>query len=113
MSLVVLQQLFAQDVGDLIRYIYERKYKCTLGEVYRTEDQALLYAKEGIGIKDSLHCKRLAIDICLFSPDGKYLDKTESYTEFGLFWESLNPLNRWGGHFKNADGNHFQTSDPR
>lgn len=106
---------FAQDVGRLIKFIQVEMldHTFTLGEVYRTPEQAEIYFKEGKGIKDSLHCKKLAIDIQLFYK-GEYLTKSEDYARLGCFWESLDAHNRWGGIFgKNGiggkpDGNHFE-----
>jgi len=57
-----------------------------------------------VGEKNSLHKKCLAIDLELFKGP-KYLQKTEDHRELGEFWESLDPENSWGGHFK--DGNHY------
>ncbi len=53
---------------------------------------------------NSYHGKRLAIDINLFK-DGKYLDKTEDHEFLGEYWQSLDPLCSWGGHWD--DGNHY------
>jgi len=55
---------------------------------------------------DSNHYQRLAIDINLFTKEGAYLTTTEVHRPFGEFWESLHPLCRWGGRFK--DGNHYE-----
>ena len=108
MSLVAAQDTFAQNVAKLLIFIHEKKYRVTLGEAFRTLEQAQIYAKEGKGITDSLHCKRLAIDLNLFNPSGVYLTDSKEYQLFGIYWEQLDPLNRWGGHFKRADGNHFE-----
>jgi hypothetical protein len=106
------QQIFSLNIAKLITYIYEQGYTCTLGECFRTPEQALIYAKSGKGIKDSLHCKRLALDINLFSPEGVYLPNTSDYEPLGVYWESLNPANRWGGLFKpRSDGNHIEMQD--
>lgn len=105
------QQIFSHNVGLLINYICFMGYAISIGEVYRTKEQAEIYAKQGKGIIDSLHCKKLAIDISLFK-DGKYLDKSESYEFAGKYWEKLDPLNRWGGRWeKRTDGNHFEMQD--
>lgn len=104
------QTIFAEDVGRLIDFIYQEGYKCTLGEAFRSKEQAEIYVKEGKGILDSQHCKRLAIDIDLFK-DGKYLTETHDYERFGCFWENLDARNRWGGRFKRGDGNHFERRD--
>lgn len=106
MSLSDKQKVFTKNVAKLIEYIFFKNYSCTFGEAFRSKEQAEIYAKQGKGIKDSLHCQRLAIDLNLFSPEGKYLTQTKDYEQFGIFWESLHPENRWGGRFK--DGNHFE-----
>jgi hypothetical protein len=107
MTLGELQRAFTKLVGLLILYAYEHDFELTFGEAYRTPEQAALNAKKGIGIKNSLHCERLAIDLNLFK-DGNFLIKTEDYRELGKFWESLATAEvktMWGGRFK--DGNHF------
>lgn len=106
MKLSEKQVVFAKNVAALISYIFEQKYSCTLGEAYRTVEQAEIYAKQGKGIKNSQHCKRLAIDINLFSPQGQYLTATQDYKPFGQYWVTLDKENRWGGTFN--DGNHFE-----
>lgn len=111
MSLWQDQALFTEHVAMLIDYIFHNKYFCTFGEAFRTEEQAAWYAKQGKGIKNSLHCKRLAIDLNLISPDGKYLIDSKDYEKFGKFWESLDPHNRWGGRFTRPDGNHFERQE--
>lgn len=112
MKLTDRQELFARNVSALIIYIFGQGFKCTLGEAYRTEEQAKIYAKQGKGIIDSLHCKRLAIDLNIFSPSGTYLIDSELYKPFGIFWENLHPDNVWGGRWaKRPDGNHFQMNE--
>jgi hypothetical protein len=113
MKLSQKQQLFAHDVACLITQIFKQGYGCTLGECWRTKEQAEIYAKNGKGILSSLHCKRLAIDLNLFK-DGVYLTDSKEYLKFGSFWESIDANNRWGGFFvkkyggKIVDGNHFE-----
>ena len=103
------QFIFAKNVGKLIDYIFQEGYFCTLGEVYRTPEQAEIYAKQGKGIKNSLHCKKLAIDINLFSPEKQYLTDLQDYEKLGFYWETLHKNNRWGGRFH--DANHFEFRD--
>lgn len=105
MSLLKNQQMFAFNVSRLLAFIYSKGLRCTLGEVWRTPEQAELNAKRGIGIKNSLHCSRLAIDINLFSDHNEYLIDSEDYRVIGQYWESLHRLNKWGGL---KDGNHFE-----
>lgn len=101
------QEAFARNVAKLINFINANGYQCTIGETFRTKEQAALDAKLGIGIKDSNHMYRLAIDLNIFKA-GKYLNKTEEYKFAGVFWESLNRANEWGGRWKRADANHFE-----
>lgn len=105
MSLSKQQQIFVRKVAELILFATSRGYELTFGDAYRSQEQANKNAAMGIGISNSLHCKRLAIDFNLFK-DGVYLSKTEDYTELGLFWESIGGV--WGGRFKRGDGNHFE-----
>lgn len=107
------QQTFAHNVGLLINYIFNMGFHCTLGEAFRTPEQAEIYARTGKGIKNSLHCKRLAIDLNVFDQVGNYLDKSEDLEPFGRYWEKLNSENKWGGNFMSApkDGNHFEMRD--
>jgi len=111
MTLSDKQKEFAHHASLLISYIFSQGYMCTLGESYRTPEQAMIYAKNGKGILNSLHCKRLAIDLNLFSPEGQYLTESALYEKFGTWWETLHPENRWGGRFPKPDGNHFERKD--
>lgn len=96
------QSRFASMVALLINKAFEMGYEVTLGEAYRSEWEAARLAKEGLGIKRSLHCDRLAVDLNLFK-DGVYLATTEAHRPLGLWWESIGGA--WGGRFN--DGNHY------
>lgn len=98
------QSRFVRLVARLIEHAYSIGYELTFGEAYRTPEQAALNAKSGSGIRASLHCERLAIDLLLFR-DGVYLKGSEDYRPLGEFWETLAPDCAWGGRF--GDGNHF------
>lgn len=98
------QSLFVKLVAQLIQKATEMGYELTFGEAYRTPEQAILNAKAGKGIKNSVHCDRLAIDLNLFK-DGRFLGSTEDHRKLGEWWEKLNPDCRWGGRFE--DGNHY------
>ena len=112
MKLWEQQAQFAQDIATLIKYIGEQGYHCTFSDAYRDPIMAAIYAKEHKGIKDSLHCKRLAVDLNIFDPKGNFITlDTPMYEQFGLFWEKLDSYNRWGGHFARRDYNHFERKD--
>ena len=104
MTLGEKQQLFTLLLGKLIGHAYAQGYALTVGDAYRDPKQAAANAAQGVGIANSLHCIRLAIDLNLFE-GGQYMTDTEAYRPLGEYWESLHPLCRWGGRFK--DGNHF------
>lgn len=113
MTLAEKQQKFSLLVARLILWTYGHDYKVTLGEAYRTPEQAAWNARHGSGIKNSLHTEKLAIDLNLFIKNKitgvyEYKDDTESYKLLGDYWKTLDPDCCWGGDFKGRkDGNHF------
>ena len=115
MTLGEKQRIFTRLVGILIEWAYRNGYEITLGEAYRTPEQAALNAKKGTGIANSLHTQRLAIDLNLFK-NGVYLTDSEDYKQLGVIWKSMSESGFkccWGGGFRDAkgnpkpDGNHF------
>lgn len=107
MTLLQKQQKFSRLVAQLIQKANELGYEVTLAEAYRPEFTAQKYKELGIGIENSLHTVRLAIDVCLFK-NGKYLSRSEDYKELGEWWESQSTQDytlHAGYHWK--DGNHF------
>lgn len=107
MTLRQKQSEFVKLVALLIKETTKRGYELTFGEAYRSKEEALRLSKLGLGIKNSLHTQRLAIDFNLFK-NGVYLTKTEDYKELGEWWEKQSSTEFeciWGGRFK--DGNHF------
>lgn len=108
MTLRQKQSLFVFLVARLIIFANENGYEFTFGEAYRTPEQAELNAKKGIGIKDSLHTQKLAIDLNLFK-NGQYLSSTEAHRLMGEWWERQHSLCRWGGRWN--DGNHYEITD--
>jgi hypothetical protein len=107
MTLRQKQSKFAFLVALLIMKADQLGYEITLGEAWRSPEEAKRLARLGKGIINSLHCDRLAIDINLFRK-GKYLTSTESHRMLGEWWESLSTHEytcHWGGHF--GDGNHY------
>lgn len=108
MKLIDKQFIFASLVPLLISKAIELGYTVTLGECYRSAEEALRLSKLGKGIVGSLHTLKLAIDLNLFR-DGVYLSTNEAHRELGKYWESLSNgkeyVTYWGGHF--GDGNHY------
>lgn len=109
MNLLLKQMTFARLLPRLLDYAYEHGYSVTLGELWRPEWVAKANSKPGgvVGIANSLHCERLAVDLNLFK-DGRFLMTNEDHRKLGEFWESLSTEDYkcvWGGRF--GDGNHY------
>lgn len=125
------QQQFSFLVGKLLVWCWETQHLVTLGEAYRSDEQAEINAigpslrerladmivgipafvalaakirnNVGSGIRTSLHGDRLAIDLQLFDVLGNYQTEAKAYEPLGRYWESLGGA--WGGRF--GDANHF------
>lgn len=116
MTLGEKQRLFTRLVGILIEYAYQQGYELTLGDAFRSPEQAAKNSISGVGIQNSLHTKRLAVDFNLFK-EGNFLTDSKDHLKLGIFWEQLHPLCRWGGRFTKTlpdgrivpkpDGNHY------
>lgn len=107
MTLREKQSLFAYLVATLIQQAHIYGFEVTLGEAWRSPEEALRLSKLGKGIPNSLHNIRLAIDLNLFK-NGKYLTRTEDHQTLGEWWEQQSGNNYkciWGGRF--GDGNHY------
>lgn len=107
MTLREKQSIFVKLVAGLIDFAYDNGYDLTFGETYRSPEEAARLARLDLGIKNSLHTMKLAIDLNLFK-NSKYLRDTQDYQKLGEFWENLSTSEYtcyWGGRF--SDGNHF------
>ena len=106
MTLSEAQRLFTFYLPRLLDHVQELGLECSVGEAYRTPEQAQWNAEHGIGIAHSLHTDRLAIDLNLFK-DGAYTDDLDDYRPLGEYWKGLTPAARWGGDFTSPDADHF------
>lgn len=106
-ELVQLQRDFTRDVVKLLGWLHRRGYGVRLGDAYRDPRAfGMLGDRKAYGHPYSNHKRRLALDLVLDDPEtGEYMDRTDQYQAAGDYWESLDPLNVWGGRFN--DGNHF------
>jgi hypothetical protein len=107
MTLSEKQGRFAVAVAKLILEIERRGHAVTLGEGYRSPEEAKRLAQAGKGIANSLHTVRLAQDLNLFI-GGTYQTGTEAWRPIGEWWEAQSTpelVYCWGGRFN--DGNHF------
>jgi hypothetical protein len=111
MTLREKQSKFAVMVAQLIVWCQDQGYELTLGEAYRTKEQQEIYVQQGKSqTMRSKHLTRLAIDLNLFSAQGKYQTSASAYAPLGAYWKSLDPENVWGGDWKSfVDAVHFQS----
>ena len=101
------QSRFVRLMGLLIEYAYAHGFELTSGELWRTPEQAKLNAGRGLGIANSLHTERLAVDFNVFR-NGKWLQSADEIRLLGEYWESLAPDCAWGGRFtRPVDPGHF------
>lgn len=106
MTLGEKQRLFARLIGELLVWAYAHGYEFSFGEAERKPAQAAANASAGTGISNSLHLRRLAVDLNLFV-HGVYQTDSRAHLPIGQHWESMHPLCRWGGRFSRPDGNHY------
>lgn len=106
MSLQEKQEHFALQIAAFIQLLHFRGYGVTFGEAYRPAWVAEHYSTTGQGIRNSLHCQRLAIDLQIFK-DGVWLTNVDDLKDAGAIWESGGPGFRWGGNFTPPDTLHF------
>lgn len=105
MSLSDEQAAFFEDICKLRSHANSLGFKVTPGEFERTKEQQEIYFKTGRSkTLNSNHLRRLAADLNFFQ-GGIWINglpKKEVLSTLGPlgeYWESLHPLNRWGGNF--------------
>jgi hypothetical protein len=109
MSLSDEQAVFLLDACVLIQFATAMGFKVTGGELTRPLEMQKIYVQTGRSkTMKSNHIRRLAIDLN-FILDGQLCYDAEKLKPIGLFWESLNPKNRWGGFWSSfKDMPHFE-----
>ncbi len=126
-SLRQKQSRFARKLPRLLDHCHKLGYDVTLGEVLRSDEQAEINAlgehgrervaqllerefpllavkirnngKWANGIRDSLHCYKLAIDLQLFDAQGRWIQDSGPYVALGTYWKSLGADHRAGSDF--------------
>lgn len=110
MSLVDEQAMFLLDMVSLIHHATVTGFVVTGGELQRPVEMQKLYVQTGRSkTMDSMHLKKLAIDLNFFK-DGKLIQSRDELKELGDYWEGLHPANRWGGNWRglvDAGKSHF------
>lgn len=96
------QSRFAVMIARLILWAEAQGFAVTFGEAWRSEEEARRLAGAGLGVRRSLHCDRLAVDLNLFI-GGAWMQGSEAHRPMGEEWERMGGA--WGGRF--GDGNHY------
>jgi hypothetical protein len=105
MTLGEKQELFSRLICRLMFFAHERGYEIRLGDFYRDHRvHGHIGESIGYGHRNSCHKYKLAGDLNILK-DGKLFTTDKEHEPFGIYWESLHPLCRWGGRFN--DGNHY------
>lgn len=106
MSLNQKQVAFTRLQAEFQVWCFRNGYEIIEAESFRPPWVAAEYARQGKGIKNSVHTKKLARDLFLMK-DGKITWNPEDYRPLGEKWKSMDERARWGGDFKNRDAVHF------
>ena len=103
MKLSQYQRIFTKNIAKLIVFANEKGIELTFGEAYRTREQQLIYMQSGKSkTMRSNHLKRLAVDFNFFV-DNELTYNWDIIKILGDYWETLHPLNRWGGDWNKND----------
>lgn len=109
MKLSLQQRAFSKDMMLFLIFAHNKGFEVTFGEFQRPQLMQDHYLKTGAStVKYSNHQDKLAGDLNFFLND-KYITDKKTLQPLGDFWESLNPLNEWGGNWKSfVDCPHFE-----
>jgi peptidoglycan L-alanyl-D-glutamate endopeptidase CwlK len=109
MTLGEHQQAFSRDLVKLMSKAFELGYEIRIGEVERTIEQQKIYVQTGRSkTMNSNHLKKCAADLH-FVKAGELCYPQE----LGDYWETLNPINSWGGNWAPfKDKPHFERRAP-
>lgn len=105
MTLGQHQQTFSRHLVALLQKAFELGYEVRMGEVERPLEMQQIYMKTGRSkTMNSNHLKKCAADLHFIKGGVLCYPK-----ELGDYWESLDPLNSWGGNWRSfKDAPHFE-----
>ena len=90
-------------------FAYAKGLELTFGDAWRSNEEQRRLVNAGLSqTMNSKHAQRLAVDFNLFK-DGELTWKVDDYRVLGDYWETIDPLNVWGGNWKTlVDAPHFE-----
>ncbi|MCC7261603.1 MAG: DUF3380 domain-containing protein [Candidatus Latescibacteria bacterium] len=106
MALIHEQAAFMRDVRRLLEYAEGRQLLVTGGELERSPEAQARQVQQGRSRSrsmDDLHLRKCAIDLNFFvEREGhpEWVHRREELEPLGVYWEGLDPRNRWGGRGK-------------
>jgi hypothetical protein len=106
MSLNAKQARFLSKIAKLIVWANGQGIQLIGAELFRTPEQAAINAEKGVGIKNSVHRKKLALDMYIYK-NNTILWSGPEYEKLGRKWETMAIDARWGGDFRRRDVYHF------
>lgn len=109
--MVKKQIFFSQCLARFIFDLQARGYGVTMGEAWRPPETCALYDKQGKGITNSLHVRRLAVDLNIFL-NGELISTNK---EIADLWQSYSTdLYQCSAGFyfiTRPDADHFSVED--
>lgn len=111
------QNLFMRHLAYLILYIQDQtQLTISGGDLWRSATYQKALVAQGVSwTLDSMHLKRLAIDINFFLNDYYLFSSKELYDRdfklvepVGAYWESFGDDHVWGGRWTKRDPYHFE-----
>lgn len=101
-------EIFAENSGRLIEYIHQNNCSCEPIETYSLKKEAFVFDRDTQEAAGFYTKQCLVISLDVFDAQRRQLSSLEGFIAFGLFWESLDPRNKWCGHSEsNPHANHF------
>ncbi len=102
------QELFSRLLPHLMIKAFHFGFEIRGGDWFRDPRvHGEVGEKLGYGHRKSCHKLKLAVDLNLRFRAGAMVTDTEDHADLGAWWKLQHDLCRWGGDFKDSDGNHY------
>lgn len=105
MTLGERRRQFSLDLAILIVWANREGYGIAIDDV-KAHDGHIKNSKHYDGLAADLNLYLYAVDEVTNNGEWIYQRETEAHTKIGEEWERMG--HKWGGRFKNPDGNHYE-----